>query len=102
MRLDSFCDGAPEAPRSIAGRDSRHEKKSAYISLKGDSEPHRRRAEQRKSRESSAADSQNPVRGSILQALDAARRRSLAPRFSSAEEPRTSLQRWRAARLRGQ
>jgi hypothetical protein len=78
MRLDSFCDGAPEASGSIASRDFGHEKKSAYISLQGDSEPHRRRAGQRKVRESNAADSQNPVRGSILQALDAARRRSLA------------------------
>jgi hypothetical protein len=75
-RLDSVFDDAPEAPHGVAERNFRGEKKSAYIFPEGAFEANPAWARKRKARESVPADSQTRVRGSILQALDEARRRS--------------------------
>jgi hypothetical protein len=75
-RLDSVCDDAPEASRGAAERNFRVKKKSAYIFPEAAFEANPTCATTRKARESVPADSQIRVRGSILQALDEARRRS--------------------------
>jgi hypothetical protein len=75
-RLDSVFDDAPEAPRGVAERNFRSEKKSAYIFPEGAFEANPTCATTPKPRESVPADSQTRALGSILQALDEAPRRS--------------------------